>query len=90
MKKFTVIWSQEALDEITVTWVAAESELRKAILDAWHKVDEILADDPANVGESRESDRRIFFEYPLSVVFKVEMGTATVRLLQVWTHKKAK
>lgn len=90
MKRFTVVWSQEALDEIAQLWIAADGELRNAIMTAWHKVDEILANEPMNVGESREIGRRVMFEYPLAVKFKVEVSTSTTRLLQIWTFKKRK
>lgn len=34
---YFVIWLQSALDELTEMWLAAESELRKAITQAAHK-----------------------------------------------------
>jgi len=87
MKRHLVIWSQEALDEIAALWVAAPSELRKSILKAWHQVDETLARDPENLGESRDEGRRIWFEALLGVLFKVNVEKKEVRLLQVWTFK---
>ena len=88
MKRFLVVWSQVALDAITVAWIAAPSELRNAILKAWHRVDEELARDPEELGESRDEGRRIWFEFPLGVLFKVNVEMKEVRLLQVWTYKK--
>ena len=88
MKRYLVIWSQVALDGITAAWVAAPSELRGAILKAWHRIDDELASNPEDLGESRDEGRRIWFESPLGVVFKVDADKKEVRLLQVWTFTK--
>lgn len=88
MKRFLVIWSQVALDAITAAWIAAPSELRNGILKAWRRIDDELANNPEELGESRQDGRRIWFEFPLGVLFKVEAEKKEVRLLQVWTFKK--
>jgi len=88
MKRFLVIWSQVALDSITFAWSEAPSELRHAILKAWRRIDDVLAENPEEVGESRDDGRRIWFEYPLGVLFRVNVENKEVRLLQVWTFKK--
>jgi len=44
--KYSVVWQQEALDEITLLWAAADSELRQSILKAWRQVDDVLAQGP--------------------------------------------
>ena len=88
MKRFQVIWSQVALDAITEAWSAAPSELRNAILKAWHRIDDVLVNHPDEVGESREESRRIWFEFPLGVLFKVDAEKKEVRVLQVWIFKK--
>jgi hypothetical protein len=69
-------------------WVAAPSDLRDSILKAWHQIDDTLARDPEDLGESRDEGMRIWFEAPLGILFKVAVEKKQVRLLQVWTFAK--
>ncbi len=81
---FRVGWKKSALDELASIWLRANKRQRKEITQASHKIDQQLRDDPANFGESRPNGRRIGFEAPLGVLFKVDAPQRIVRVLQVW------
>ncbi len=68
--------------------MAANSEERQAILSAWHNVDDELARHHEDVGESRGDEERVFFDFPLGVLYGVDNSNRVVHLLQVWTFKK--
>ena len=87
MKRYLVVWSQEALDEIAALWIAAPSEVRAAILKAWRQVDDELAQTPEELGESRDAGKRIWFAPPLGVLFKIDVEKKEVRILQVWKFR---
>ena len=87
---FTVLWGLEALEELTHLWIQADSMLRKAITTASHQIDQQLAHDPENIGESRIGTERIWFVFPLGILFEVDHANKTVRVLQVWRYQKRK
>src|SRR6266853_743657 len=64
---YRVIWIRKALDELTTLWTAASN--RAAVTAASHLIDQQLARDPLNYGESRGGADRIAFEAPLAVLF---------------------
>jgi hypothetical protein len=51
-----------------------------------HNIEKALAHNPETKGESRPKDRRIYFEPPLGVLFKVHASNATVMILHVWAY----
>jgi hypothetical protein len=83
---YTVQWLQTALDELTELWVQADSSSRQAITAATHQIDRQLTADPSDAGESRADDRRILFESPLAVDFRVLPNAAIVEILHVWRY----
>jgi len=83
---YQVQWLQSALDELALLWVQAESSSQQAITAATHQLDQQLRTDPDNVGESRAEDRRILFEAPLAVVFRVLPDDVRVEILHVWQY----
>ena len=78
-----VEWHQSVVDELTRLWLQSDSSERKAITRACHAVEKRLANDPENEGESRPDGRRITFEPPLVLVFRVEADGRTVTVLDV-------
>jgi hypothetical protein len=80
---FRVDWLQTALDELTNLWMAADSPQRQAITMASPTIEQRLASDPANEGESRPGGRRISFVAPLAVRFQIEADGQTVTVLHV-------
>jgi hypothetical protein len=83
---FRVEWFQSALDQLTVLWLQADQALRQAITQATHRIDQLLQSDPHNAGESRPGGRRILFESPLGILFRVDANNVTV--LRVWQFRR--
>ncbi len=80
---FQVEWLQTALDDLASIWNQADSGQRQAITRASHQVDQLLAQDPIQEGESRPHGRRIFFVPPLAVTFFVDEAGKTVTVLHM-------
>ena len=78
---FTVFWLPDAEAELTAIWLA--SVQRAAVTRAAAELDRRLASNPTSEGESRSNDR-ITFEPPLALIFRVDSGTKTVIVSQVW------
>jgi hypothetical protein len=83
---FRVRWKQSALDELAALWMAADSEGRRAITAATHRIDQLLQGDPENQGESRPGGRRILFVPPLGLLYRVDPAQSVVHVLQVWRY----
>ena len=83
---FQVQWSETALDEIAEIWMRAAD--RPAITAAVERIDQRLAKDPADQGESRERGRRLILEPPLGLTFRVRPHDRTVIVLHVWSFEK--
>ena len=79
---FTVGWLPDAEAELTAIWLA--SVQRAAVTRTAAELDRRLASNPTSEGESRSNDRRITFEPPLALIFRVDSGTKTVIVSQVW------
>jgi plasmid stabilization system protein ParE len=80
---FRLRWSRKAEDRLAEFWLQADSSLRQAITTACHGLEQRLGVDPHNEGESRSKGRRIAFEPPLGVLYRVEPDGQTVSILQV-------
>ena len=85
---FNVGWLQTALDGLTDLWTRADAKGRKAITAASHELDQLLAKDPRDAGESRSSSVRIVFVYPLAVRYRIETDGRTVTVLHVRTFHR--
>jgi hypothetical protein len=85
---FRVEWLQSALDELAAVWMQADSTLRQQITIASHQIDLRLETDPVGQSESRPEGRRVLFEYPLAVIFRLEQDEQTVTVLHVWRFRK--
>lgn len=87
---FQVDWLQTALDDLASAWVQAVPPVRQAITSAAHRIEQRLRRDPHNEGESRPSGRRVTFEPPLTVTFRVEADGQTVTIIQVRAFRRRK
>lgn len=81
----TVIYVPSAEQELADAWLAAPD--RAAVARAAHVLDQRLARDPANVGESRPGGRRIAHEAPLGLLYRVDAASRTVHVLRVWLFR---
>ncbi|MBA4067140.1 MAG: hypothetical protein C0501_26230 [Isosphaera sp.] len=78
---FTVVWLPIALTMLADLWTVATD--RAAITAASHRLDQRLAADPLNEGESRDGDERIAFEPPLQILFRVDPAAHVVTVTSV-------
>lgn len=81
-------WVQSALDELTHIWTQADSATRQAITTASHQIELRLQRNPHSEGESRSGGRRIAFEPPLAVIFRLEADGQAVSVLQVRVFRR--
>jgi hypothetical protein len=84
---FRVRWQESALNELTTLWMGANSILRQGITAASNQTDQRLQTDPLGEGESRPERRRILFNPPLGITFRVEEDEQTVSVLRVWLFR---
>jgi len=85
---FRVQWLQEALEELTLIWMQADSALRQAITSATHWIDQELQTDPFEHSESRDNEDRVLFVYPLAGEIEVDLQQRRVWVLHVWRFRR--
>jgi plasmid stabilization system protein ParE len=83
---YTVEWLPEAEAQLTTAWLASAD--RNAVTAAARRVDLDLAKDPFAVGESREENVRIGFEFPLRYLYRVHAGRAQVQVFSLSLYAK--
>lgn len=64
-------------------WTEGSPSLRQAITAATHQVDQLLANDPENEGESRDEGARVVFVFPLAVGYEIDKPKGIVRVMRV-------
>jgi plasmid stabilization system protein ParE len=79
---YTVVWSTAAESDLARIWLEATN--RDRIAAAANSINQRLKNNPEEVGESREDGRRICFELPLRVVFRVHPADRIVRVVSAW------
>jgi hypothetical protein len=79
---FRVVWNRRALNQLAAIWVAATDQ--NAVTVASNTIDQALANDPENEGESRPNHRRVMYSSPLGVRFRVYPDRNLVRVLACW------
>ena len=78
---YTVVWLFSAQRMLADVWTAAPD--RNAVTAASYRVDQKLAANPLDCGESREQNERLMFEPPLQVLFRVYAGQQRVEVISV-------
>jgi hypothetical protein len=81
---FELRWSKIARDELARIWITADSELRKQITQSSYRLEMALKKSPHEVGESRDGSRRVDFDFPLGIAFRVIDEKRRVNVLHVW------
>jgi hypothetical protein len=79
---FRVVWTRRALNQLAAIWTQATD--RNAVTAASHAIDQALAIDPENEGESRPNNRRVTYAPPLGVRYRVYPADNLVRVLVCW------
>lgn len=81
MIRYTVLWRDEALDELADIWVRSKG--RSQVTAAVQSIDAELANDPATKGEELHEGLRRLQASPLHVLFEVEEPNLLVRVIAV-------
>ena len=84
---FTVRWLQDALDDLTTSWIQADSDTRREVTAATHSIDLALQSDPRQESESRDENEFVRFFFPLGVSFEIDTEKSTVYILHVWQFR---
>ncbi len=83
--KYTVTWTQAALDELATIWSQADD--RAAVAAASNEIDRLLATSPDSQGESRRGNVRVMFKGPLGADFEILAEDCKVQVLTTWRVK---
>jgi plasmid stabilization system protein ParE len=78
---YALDWSQRAQDELADLWTNATD--RDAVTAAADEIERLLSRDPLGHGESRSGNRRILFEPPLAVLYRVDPQRRAVTVITV-------
>ena len=81
MIRYTVVWVEDAQDELAELWTAATD--RDAVTTATHAIDKELAEDPENKGVELSEGLRALYQFPLRVLFLVRDEDRIVDVLRV-------
>lgn len=80
--KFTVVWKPAAERELVQLWTDAID--RAAVIAAANTIDQLLASNPEEQGESRDGVSRVLFVLPLGTLYDVHARDRRVTVLRVW------
>lgn len=78
---FRLRWRRVALNQLAAIWTAATDQ--NAVTTASHRIEQLLRHDPENVGEDRPNGRRVIFDAPLVVLYRVDTTANVVRVVGV-------
>jgi hypothetical protein len=82
---FAVIWRTRALDELADIVVQSDLTTQDLIARQVAALNQRLATDPLDVGESRGGNLRIGIADPVCILFEVAAANGIVRVLTCWT-----
>jgi hypothetical protein len=78
---YSVLWTHASLQMLASVWMKASD--REAVTMASQRIDEQLAMDPIDFGESRREGERIGIDPPLQVLYRVLRFPKRVEFLSV-------
>jgi plasmid stabilization system protein ParE len=81
MTRYTVVWLQEALDELTWIWLAASD--RAEVTAATAKLDALLVSDPSSSSQSVSDGLRKLIVKPLTAFFEVREDDRLVEIVRI-------
>ena len=81
MTRFTVVWHQEAEDELARIWL--ESTHRQAVTTAANTIDRQLADDPDALETYLLAGLRLYAQLPLRAIYRVREEDRLVSVLYI-------
>jgi plasmid stabilization system protein ParE len=80
--KFTVVWLPRAERELAELW--EKSTNRSNLTLAADRLDQVLRTIPDRIGEECPDHRRVTFDPPLAVLYRVLLQDRIVRVISVW------
>ena len=80
---FESFWLESALDRLAIIYVAADTPDRARLAEGVERLNNRLASDPLDVGESRAGGFRVAFTPLLMVYFHVDEMKRRVRVTDV-------
>lgn len=83
---FRVRWRKVARDQLTTVWLGHPNQA--GVTAAAHRIEQLLRRDPENVGEERPNGRRVIFDAPLVVLYRVDATANAVTVLGVSSYGK--
>lgn len=84
--QFRVLWLSATENVLASLWM--DESMRADVTRAANEIDRRLRRDPDQEGESRPGGRRILFETPLAVTYKVFPRENLVVVSDVWQFTK--
>ncbi len=78
-----IVWLEEAELGFARIWQAVDPATREILTRQVYSLRDALREDPENVGESRDGNRRIASFRPLGVSFEVDWDRSTVWIQSV-------
>jgi hypothetical protein len=82
---FTVIWLPDAEEELAALWL--DAQYRNAVTRASEALERRLQSRAPECGESRPNGRRVDFEWPLGVLYRVDEARRTATVSHVWLYQ---
>lgn len=86
---YDVEWSADALSAISEFWQSSPENMQKAIRAAAIAIHERLRRSADSEGESRPDGRRILFEAPFGLLFRVNAAARSVVVVKVWPFRQS-
>jgi hypothetical protein len=81
---YDVVWLASAERELAAIYNAASD--KSAVTDAANDLDRVLRRSPRQFSESRSGDKRITFEKPLAITFRIIEADQRVEVGHVWRY----
>jgi hypothetical protein len=82
---FSVTWLPDAENELAALWLDAQN--RDAVTKASHALERRLQTRAPECGESRSNGRRVDFEWPLGIYFRVDEVRKAVTVSHIWLYQ---
>jgi hypothetical protein len=79
---YSVVWFPTAENQLAALWLNAPD--RDVVRRSADALDAELQQDPFAIGESRDPDERVAFEYPLAISYWVDADRKRVVVHAVW------
>jgi len=83
--KYSIVWQSRAEQDLAALWLSASD--RSEINSACNRIEQLLQNRPATVGEWLYGTTRVLIVVPLAVAFDVIEDDKVVRVLTIWREE---